>query len=104
MDSRESATLVALAKETDRVGGSRTICATTRCASSKGPGRFGRDWASEVGPRRIPARLAHISYRLELAPRIKLGGELRAVSDIGAHWLDLINGSPAKSGRAFVRI
>ena len=41
---------------------SRTAALLPAVRPSKGPGRFGRDWASEVGPRRIPARLAHISY------------------------------------------
>ena len=41
------------------------------------------------GLRRLLAGLAAPRHRLELAPRPREGGDLRAVGDIGTHWLDL---------------
>src|SRR5438876_407 len=91
MDSRESATLVALAKETNRVGGVAhnlryyPLCIQARALIESGAigqvklvhGGFLQDWLTYP---------ADWNWRLES----KLGGELRAVSDIGTHWLDLI--------------
>jgi predicted dehydrogenase len=91
MDSRESATLVALAKETNRVGGVAhnlryyPLCIQARALIESGAigqvklvhGGFLQDWLTYP---------TDWNWRLES----KLGGELRAVSDIGTHWLDLI--------------
>jgi len=91
MDSRESATLVALAKETDRVGGVAhnlryyPLCVQAKALVDSGAigqvklvhGGFLQDWLTYP---------TDWNWRLES----KLGGELRAVSDIGTHWLDLI--------------
>jgi predicted dehydrogenase len=91
MDSRESATLIALAKETNRVGGVAhnlryyPLCIQARALIESGAigqvklvhGGFLQDWLTYP---------TDWNWRLES----KLGGELRAVSDIGTHWLDLI--------------
>jgi predicted dehydrogenase len=90
LDSRESATLVSLLKETGRVGGVAynlryyPLCQEARSLIRKGAigqvtlvhGSFLQDWLL------FPTDW---NWRLEA----KLGGELRAVSDIGTHWLDL---------------
>ena len=91
MDSRESATLVSLAKETGRVGGVAhnlryyPLCVQAKALIASGAigqvrlvhGGFLQDWLTYP---------TDWNWRLES----KLGGELRAVSDIGTHWLDLI--------------
>jgi len=91
LDSRESAALVSLAKETGRVGGVAynqryyPLCQEARALIRKGAigqvrlvhGSFLQDWLL------FPTDW---NWRLEA----KLGGELRAVSDIGTHWLDLV--------------
>src|SRR5271165_4555174 len=89
LDSREAAALVSLAKEVGRVGGVAynlryyPLCQEARALISTGA----------IGQ----ARLVHGSclqdwllYPTEWNWRLeaKLGGELRAVSDIGTHWLD----------------
>jgi len=90
LDSRESATLVSLLKETGRVGAVAynlryyPLCQESRSLVRKGAigqvklvhGSFLQDWLL------FPTDW---NWRLEA----KLGGELRAVSDIGTHWLDL---------------
>jgi len=90
LDSRESATLVSLLKETGRVGGVAynlryyPLCQEARALIRKGAigqvklahGSFLQDWLL------FPTDW---NWRLDA----KLGGELRAVSDIGSHWLDL---------------
>jgi predicted dehydrogenase len=90
LDSRESAALVSLVKETNRVGGVAynlryyPLCQEARALIRKGAigdvrlvhGSFLQDWLL------FPTDW---NWRLES----KLGGELRAVSDIGTHWLDL---------------
>lgn len=91
LDSRESAALVSLLKETGLVGGVAynlryyPLCQEARALIRKGAigqvklvhGSFLQDWLL------FPADW---NWRLEA----KLGGELRAVSDIGTHWLDLV--------------
>ena len=91
LDSRESAALVSLAKETGRVGGVAynlryyPLCQEARALIRKGAigqvklvhGSFLQDWLL------LPTDW---NWRLEA----KIGGELRAVSDIGTHWLDLV--------------
>ena len=91
MDSRESAQLVALAKETNRVGGVAhnlryyPLCIQAKALVQSGAigkvrlvhGGFLQDWLTYP---------TDWNWRLES----KLGGELRAVSDIGTHWLDLV--------------
>ena len=91
MDSRESAQLVALAKETNRVDGVAhnlryyPLCIQAKALVDSGAigkvrlvhGGFLQDWLTYP---------TDWNWRLES----KLGGELRAVSDIGTHWLDLI--------------
>ncbi len=91
MDSRESATLVSLAKEVNLVGGVAynlryyPLCQEARALIKKGAvgqvrlvhGSFLQDWLL------FPTDW---NWRLES----KLGGDLRAVSDIGTHWLDLM--------------
>ena len=90
LDSRESAALVSLLKETGRVGCVAynlryyPLCQEARSLIRKGAigqvklihGSFLQDWLL------FPTDW---NWRLEA----KLGGELRAVSDIGTHWLDL---------------
>jgi predicted dehydrogenase len=91
LDSRESATLVSLLKETGRAGGVAynlryyPLCQEARALIRKGAigqvklvhGSFLQDWLL------FPTDW---NWRLDA----KLGGELRAVSDIGTHWLDLV--------------
>ncbi len=91
LDSRESAALVSLVKETKLVGGVAynlryyPLCQEARALIRKGAigevrlvhGSFLQDWL-----------LYPTDWNWRLEP--KLGGELRAVSDIGTHWLDLM--------------
>lgn len=91
LDSRESAALVSLLKETGLVGAVTynlryyPLCQEARALIRKGAigqvklihGSFLQDWLL------FPTDW---NWRLEA----KLGGELRAVSDIGTHWLDLV--------------
>ncbi|HEY1481804.1 MAG TPA: Gfo/Idh/MocA family oxidoreductase [Candidatus Acidoferrum sp.] len=91
LDSREAAALVSLAKEMGRVGGVAynlryyPLCQEARALIHKGTigqvrlihGSFLQDWL-----------LYPTDWNWRLDP--KLGGELRAVSDIGTHWLDLV--------------
>lgn len=90
MDSRESELLVSIAKETRRVAGVAynlryyPLCHEAKALVEKGAigqpklvhGSFLQDWL--VYP---------TDWNWRLDP--KLGGELRAVGDIGTHWLDL---------------
>jgi predicted dehydrogenase len=92
LDSRESATLVSLLKETGRVGAIAynlryyPLCQEARVLIREGVigqvklvhGSFLQDWLL------FPTDW---NWRLEA----RLGGELRAVSDIGTHWLDLVS-------------
>jgi predicted dehydrogenase len=92
LDSREASALVSLAKEMGRVGGVAynlryyPLCQEARALIRKGAigqvrlvhGSFLQDWL--LYP-------TDWNWRLEA----KLGGELRAVSDIGTHWLDLMS-------------
>src|SRR6201984_2776625 len=89
MDSRESAQLVALAKETNRVDGVAhnlryyPLCIQAKALIASGAigkvrlvhGGFLQDWLTYP---------TDWNWRLES----KLGGELRAVSDIRTHWLE----------------
>jgi predicted dehydrogenase len=91
LDSREAAALVSLAKEMNRVGAVAynlryyPLCQEARALIARGAigqvrlihGSFLQDWL--LYP-------TDWNWRLEA----KLGGELRAVSDIGTHWLDLV--------------
>jgi predicted dehydrogenase len=91
LDSRESAALVSLLKETGLVGAVTynlryyPLCQEARALIRKGAigqvrlihGSFLQDWLL------FPTDW---NWRLET----KLGGDLRAVSDIGTHWLDLV--------------
>jgi predicted dehydrogenase len=91
LDSREAAALVSLAKEMGRVGGVAynlryyPLCQEARALIHKGAigqvrlihGSFLQDWL---------LYLTDWNWRLDP----KIGGELRAVSDIGTHWLDLV--------------
>lgn len=91
LDWRESAALVSLLKETKLVGGVAynlryyPLCQEARALIRKGAigqvklvhGSFLQDWLLFS---------TDWNWRLEA----KLGGELRAVSDIGTHWLDLV--------------
>jgi predicted dehydrogenase len=91
LDSRESATLVSLTKELNMVGGVAynlryyPLSQEARSLIKSGAigqvrlvhGSFLQDWLL------FPTDW---NWRLES----KLGGELRAVSDIGTHWLDLM--------------
>jgi predicted dehydrogenase len=91
LDSRESAALVSLVKETGLVAAVAynlrfyPLCQEARALIRKGVigqvrlvhGSFLQDWL--LCP-------TDWNWRLES----KLGGELRAVSDIGTHWLDLM--------------
>jgi predicted dehydrogenase len=91
LDSREAAALVSLAKEMGRVGGVAynlryyPLCQEARALIHKGAigqvrlihGSFLQDWL-----------LYPTDWNWRLDP--KIGGELRAVSDIGTHWLDLV--------------
>jgi predicted dehydrogenase len=91
LDSRESSTLVALTKELNMVGG---VAYNLRYypLSQEARSLIKRDAIGQV-------RLVHGSFLQDwlLFPtdwnwrlESKLGGELRAVSDIGTHWLDLL--------------
>ena len=91
MDSAESELLVALARETGKVGGVAynlryyPLCQEARALVVNGAigqpklvhGSFLQDWL-----------LYPSDWNWRLDP--KLGGQLRAVSDIGTHWLDLV--------------
>jgi predicted dehydrogenase len=91
MDSREAELLVDLVKETGKVGGVAynlryyPLCQEARALIEKGAighpklvhGSFLQDWL-----------LYPDDWNWRLDP--KLGGQLRAVSDIGTHWLDLV--------------
>jgi predicted dehydrogenase len=91
MDSAESELLVALSRETGKVGGVAynlryyPLCQEARALIEKGAighpklvhGSFLQDWL-----------LYPTDWNWRLDP--KLGGQLRAVSDIGTHWLDLV--------------
>ena len=91
MDSRESATLVALANETNRVGGVAhnlryyPLCVQAKALIESGAigqvklvhGGFLQDWLTYP---------TDWNWRLDS----KFNGKSRAVSDIGTHWLDLI--------------
>ncbi len=91
MDSAESELLVALVRETGKVGGVAynlryyPLCQEARALVEKGAigqpklvhGSFLQDWLLYPG-----------DWNWRLDP--KLGGQLRAVSDIGTHWLDLV--------------
>jgi predicted dehydrogenase len=91
LDSRESAALVSLLRETGLAGGVTynlryyPLCQEARALIRNGTigqvklvhGSFLQDWLL------FPTDW---NWRLEA----KLGGELRAVSDIGTHWLDLV--------------
>ena len=91
MDSAESELLVALARETGKVGGVAynlryyPLCQEARALVAGGAigqpklvhGSFLQDWL-----------LYASDWNWRLDP--KLGGQLRAVSDIGTHWLDLV--------------
>ena len=91
LNSRESELLVSLAKETQRVGAVAynlryyPLCQEARALIEKGAigrptlvhGSFLQDWL-----------LYESDWNWRLDP--KLGGSLRAVSDIGTHWLDLV--------------
>lgn len=90
MDSRETRMLVQLARETRRVGAVAynlryyPLCQQARAMVASGAigrpllvhGSFLQDWL-----------LFPTDWNWRLDP--KLGGELRAVSDIGTHWMDL---------------
>src|SRR5579863_3129959 len=91
LDSRESAMLAGIAKESSRVGAVAynlryyPLCQEARSLLGQGAvgqpriihGSFLQDWL-----------LYPSDWNWRLDP--KLGGELRAVSDIGTHWLDLL--------------
>ena len=91
MDSRESALLKSIARESGRVDAVAynlryyPLCHEARAIVSSGAigqpqlvhGSFLQDWL-----------LFPTDWNWRLEP--KLGGELRVVSDIGTHWLDLI--------------
>src|ERR1700739_3321759 len=90
LDSRESATLISLLKETGRVGAVAynlryyPLCQEARALIHHGAigqvklvhGSFLQDWLLFS---------TDWNWRLDA----KLGGELRAVADIGTHWMDL---------------
>jgi predicted dehydrogenase len=90
LDSRESAALVSLLKQTGLVGGVAynlryyPLCQEARALIRRGAigqvklvhGSFLQDWLLFA---------SDWNWRLES----KLGGDLRAVSDIGTHWMDL---------------
>lgn len=90
LDSRESATLISLLKETGRVGAVAynlryyPLCQEARALIHRGAigpvklihGSFLQDWLL------FPTDW---NWRLDA----KLGGDLRAISDIGTHWMDL---------------
>jgi len=90
MDSKESELLISIEEETGRVGGVAynlryyPLCHEARALVEKGAigqpklvhGSFLQDWL-----------LYPSDWNWRLDP--KLGGQLRAVADIGTHWLDL---------------
>jgi len=90
MNTRESAALIKLARECKRVGGVNynlryyPLCREARARVAAGAigeprlvhGKFLQDWLFYP---------TDWNWRLETG----LGGDLRAVSDIGTHWLDL---------------
>jgi len=92
LDSRESGMLVKLARETNTVGAVAynlryyPLCQEARARIASGEigeprlvhGSFLQDWL-----------LYPTDWNWRLDP--KLGGELRAVADIGTHWLDLVS-------------
>jgi predicted dehydrogenase len=92
MDSRQSAELVTLAQQLKRAGGVTynlrfyPLCQQARAMVEQGAigeprlvhGSFLQDWLFYSD-----------DWNWRLDP--KLGGELRAVSDIGTHWLDLVS-------------
>ena len=91
LDSRESAALISLLKETSLLGAVAynlryyPLCQEARALIAHGAigqvklihGSFLQDWL-----------LYPTDWNWRLDP--KLGGELRAVSDIGTHWMDLV--------------
>jgi predicted dehydrogenase len=91
MDTQQSATLIELARERKCVGGVAynlryyPLCQEARSIVERGligaprlvHGSFLQDWL-----------LYPSDWNWRLDP--KLGGELRAISDIGTHWLDLM--------------
>jgi len=91
MDSRETEMLVSIAKETGRVDGLAynlryyPLCHQAKAMIASGAigqprlvhGSFLQDWL---------LRPTDWNWRLDS----KLGGDLRAISDIGTHWLDLM--------------
>jgi predicted dehydrogenase len=91
LDSAESELLVALARESGKVGGVAynlryyPLCQEARALVEKGAigqpklvhGSFLQDWL-----------LYPTDWNWRLDP--KLGGQLRAISDIGTHWFDLV--------------
>src|SRR6202795_503936 len=97
MNSRESAMLLQIARESKRVGGVAynlryyPLCQEARALIAQGAigqpriaqGSFLQDWLLHP---------TDWNWRLEE----KLGGDLRAVSDIGTHCLDLLMGLPGK--------
>jgi len=90
MNTRESAALIELARERKRVGGVNynlrfyPLCQEARALIASGAigqprlvhGKFLQDWLFYP---------TDWNWRLET----ELGGELRALSDIGTHWLDM---------------
>src|SRR5438046_5835324 len=97
MDSRESATLVALVNETNRVGGVAhnlryyPLCIQARALIASGAigqvklvhGGFLQDWLTYP---------TDWNWRLES----KVAGELRVVCDIGTQWLELVEWIPCQ--------
>jgi len=91
MNTRESAALIELARERKRLGGVNynlrfyPLCQEARALIASGAigeprlvhGKFLQDWLFYP---------TDWNWRLET----QLGGDLRAVSDIGTHWLDLM--------------
>jgi predicted dehydrogenase len=91
MDTRQSASLIELASQQQRVGGVAynlryyPLCQEARSMVERGligaprlvHGSFLQDWL-----------LYPTDWNWRLDPQ--LGGELRAISDIGTHWLDLL--------------
>jgi predicted dehydrogenase len=102
MNTRESAALINLAREHKRVGGVNynlryyPLCQEARARIASGAigeprlvhGKFLQDWLFYP---------TDWNWRLET----HLGGDLRAVSDIGSHWLDL---SMWLTGRKIVEV
>ena len=88
----ESAELIQLAKSEQRVGGRDLQPALLPAMpGSQSDDRAGRNWRAAPGSRRLSAGdwllyPTDWNWRLER----ELGGDLRAVADIGTHWLDLV--------------